>query len=645
MRSHRFLAASVALAVPIAGCLAPPDSKRVEPPAEDATAEAQQPVVTCACTPPSGATCSGSGPTGYNPYKVAYFGDLHLHTSYSLDAYAFGTRSDPSNAYLFAKSQATVDVGAATSDDPGPTISQPRKLDFLAITDHSEFLAMTHGCVLDPESGYYDTSNCGLVRSENAAAQAMVFVGLAAGNLNNDFCDGDGDPADCAAQVEDAWQETICAAQCAYDPCSFTSLVAYEWTDMQGTSTDHRNVIFGSASVPQAPLSSLDYPDPPALWTGLDGACTAGSGCEVVAIPHNSNQSDGVTLQIWDPSPNGIRQQQQYQVSAEIYQHKGASECDANVPEWANEEECKFETLSTATDPPPASSFVRHALKEGIASAAASPSQGNPLKLGFVGATDDHNGAPGYTDETLFVGHLGRMDDSALKRVKSNSQYSGFGSGGLTGVWAEQNTRESIFAGVKRRETFATSGPRMQVRFFQTSNLAPCTDAAFPKKIVDAGAVTMGGTFGPGTIGIGKPKFAIWAWPDSWPQQLANGQSGVALIDAVQVIKAHTSVVNGQTTIVEDPPVTVPAFPANGGCVKWTDDAWATSTSPGEYAFYYVRVLQQETQRWSHNDCAAVKAEYPATWQTRAPGCATGGGLDVTVKERAWTSPIWYEPG
>ncbi len=188
------------------------------------------------------AQCSGTGATGYNPYKFAYYGDLHLHTSYSLDAYSFGTRSDPPNAYLFAKGQAVVHVGTGTDGVAGPAITQARPIDFLAVTDHSEWLLVTHGCTIDMSSGYYTTTDCGLVRSTKAADQDAVFADLDA--VNKTVCNTQA--AACAAEEKSAWQDIIGAANTAYAPCQFTSLVAYEWTDAVSV-TDQATMMAASA--------------------------------------------------------------------------------------------------------------------------------------------------------------------------------------------------------------------------------------------------------------------------------------------------------------------------------------------------------------------------------------------------------------
>ncbi len=590
------------------------------------------------------AQCTGNGPTGMNPYKVAYFGDLHLHTSYSLDAYSFGTRSDPTNAYLFAKGQSVVHVGVGTNGVAGPDITQPRPLDFLAVTDHSEWLMVTHGCTIDTGSGYYNSNDCGLVRSTKVLDQDAVFASL--GVVHKALCTSD--PAACDAQEKSAWQELVHAADTAYDPCHFTSLVAYEWTDSQQVVdastnmttgvTNHRNVIFGSDKVPAAPLDAADYPTPPKLWSGLDAQCTAADGCEAITIPHNTNLSAGVSLAVWDPSPKGLEQQKAYQVSAEVYQHKGSSECYYSPAEGYDDPDCRFEyvTGKKAVNLGP-QSFVREGLGAGLGYAAANPASGNPLKLGIVGATDDHNGAPGNVDDATYVGHAGRNDDSPLKRLTGTPD---FGSGALTGVWAEENTRESIFAAIKRRETFATSGPRIQVRFYETKDATACADPAFPKQIVDGGAIPMGGTFGAADVGSGGPTFALTAWPDAVPQKLADDTTAVAGLARVQIIKVHAHMSQGKQVIVEDPPALVSGVPATGGCATWQD----TTYDPTEYAVYYVRAIQVPTWRWSHDACKSLQQSNPSNWQTLVPDCAPGGTLDVSTEERAWTSPIFFEP-
>ncbi len=595
--------------------------------------------------------CSGTGASGYNPYKYAYFGDLHQHTSFSLDAYSFGTRTDPASAYLFAKGMGTVAVGSATTDPPGPVIMQPRPLDFLALTDHSEWLDITRGCTVDQSSAYYTSTECGLVRSTKAADQTLVFAEL--GAVNKAVCSGDAAASECNAEEMSAWQAEQAAAASAYVPCQFTSLIAYEWTDMQPvvgvdvdggmSGTNHRNVIFGSSVVPSAPLTAIDYPKPPDLWTGLDSQCVADAGCQVVTIPHNTDLSGGVSLVVWDPTPAGVAQQEHYQIAAEIYQHKAGSECYYDPDAGYADPDCQFEYPSSKSAPNIGPmSFVREGLGQGVGYAAANTAQGNPFKLGIVGATDDHNGAPGNVDEATYVGHLGRDDDTADKRLANSPEN---GSGGLTGAWAEENTRESIFAAIQRRETFATSGPRMLVRFYQTSDASACSDPSFPQKIIDSGTgVPMGSTIGASALaGQSAPTFAVSVWPDTTPQALADGTDagpGVAGIAKVQVIKVHAHMNGAQQVIVEDAPYLVSGISATGGCGTWTDPSFDGT----EYSVYYVRAIQVPTWRWSHGSCATLKANFPSTWQTLAPGCEPGGALDVSIQERAWTSPIWFEP-
>jgi hypothetical protein len=435
---------------------------------------------------------------------------------------------------------------------------------------------------------------------------------------------GSATAAQCAAETRTAWQDEQTAAADANNPCVFTSLVAYEWTSTPNGKSNHHNVIFRTAQVPASPLDSISYPTESALWTGLDQQCTAEMDCAALTIPHNSNMSSGTAFTIESAS---VPQMQKYQRLAEVYQHKGSSECFYD-PSNPTDPSCSFEYLNPASSSDTSQSYVRTALENGLAWSLTNGGA-NPLALGLVGATDDHNATPGHVKEDDYAGHAGRADDTVGARLSSSSDQQD-GSGGLTVAWAEQNTRDAIFAALQRRETYAVSGPRMIVRFFESQTATPCT-SDFPQTIIDQyGAVPMGGNFDGSTLAGDEPVFAIAAWPDSAPQAVGDGTTGVADIATVQVIKGHAKILNGSIQMQEDI-IGVESFPATGGCVSWTD----TGFDPAEVAFYYVRVLQVPTWRWSHFDCQ----QNPS-----ASGCGAGGSLDVTVQERAWTSPIWFSP-
>lgn len=573
---------------------------------------------------------------GKNVYGNLYWGELHQHTSYSLDAYSFGNRADPGQALAFAKGsrlappqQITLAQGSADMPAGGyTTVTQRRDLDFAAITDHSEFLSVVETCVLDPTSANYGSNYCVTVRSSAVADESAVFAGL--GLHMNWPCAG---AASCGPE-QSAWAREVAFADQANADCDFTALPAYEWTDVpysagNGFVTDHRNVLFSTSAVPVQPLDSAHYATPPALWSGLSASCVP-PACDAVTIPHNTNQSAGVSLQVWDPTMSGVALQRRYQVSAEIYQHKGNSECFWD-PATGNPQDpdCHFE--HTDASPVVAANFVRNGLETGIQYASDHPLQGNPLQLGIVGATDNHNSTPGYVSEDTWDGHVGRLDDTAEERLDGGAENS---PGGITGAWAPQNTRADIFSSIQNRHTFATSGPRIRVRVYQTSSPTACQDPQFPKQIVDANkGVEMGGSFGQGRLAIGDTMaLAIWAFPDTFPQGLPNGSFGTANFDKVQVIKAY---INGAGQVVESAPATVANFPATGGCKLWVDPSFDKT----KRAVYYVRVLQTPTWRWSHYDC-----QEPGMLAAHPLKCLPGQEYNRTIQERAWTSPLWYTP-
>ena len=602
----------------LAGCIAesPPDESEGD--FEEPTGEAQQAVVACG---------------DRNTYGNLYWGELHQHTMYSLDAYSFGNRADPAQALAFAKGLQNVTLAVGSADMPAggyKTVTQPRPLDFTAITDHSEWLSVMETCVLDPTSADYASSYCVTVRSSAVADENTVFPSLI---LHKNWPCAPGS-ATCAPE-QSAWAREVAFANAANDDCHFTALPAYEWTDMpfsagNGFVTDHRNVIFSTGTVPAQPLDSVHYATPPDLWAGLAAQCVPPE-CDAVTIPHNSNMSAGVSLQVWNPTLAGVALQRRYQVAAEIFQHKGNSECNWD-PATGNPLDplCGFE--QTDASPILPANFVRNALQTGIKYAADNPVQGNPLQLGIVGATDNHNSTPGFVAEDTWQGHAGRMDDTAGERLGGGSDKDN--PGGITGAWAPQNTRADIFAAVQSRQTFATSGPRIKVRVFQTSSLTACQDPQFPKQIVDnSTGVPMGGTFRQSQLAIGDTSMlAIWAFPDTYAQALPNGTMGTANFDQVQVIKAY---IDSSGNVVETAPQAVTTFPSTGGCKLWVDPSF----DKNRRAVYYVRVLQVPTWRWSHFDCLQ-----PGMLVANPVKCQVGGEYNRTVQERAWTSPLWYVP-
>jgi hypothetical protein len=330
-------------------------------------------------------------------------------------------------------------------------------------------------------------------------------------------------------------------------------------------------------------------------------------------VPHNSNLSQGGAFTL----PAGLEAQSaKYQKLVEVFQHKGNSECfyDSNPDAGAQDPECNYEYLGGVTEPNLRASYVRFALFAGLARATGGL---NPFMLGFIGSTDDHNGTPGNTREDTWPGHAGRVDDTPAERVTQLGRV-GHNPGGLAVAWAEQNTRESIFAAFRRRETYATSGTRLLVRFYQTWRTDDvCADADFPAQVVAGGGVPMGGTFGASPAGAaGGPRFVVYAWKD---------KVDLARIDIVKLWYDASNAPH--ESIVHD---VIPGGSGGARCFAWQDPSFV----PGP-TLYYARVLEAPTPRWSVGDCQKAKGAAPVV-------CADGGALlDVDV-ERAWTSPIWF---
>jgi len=637
----------------------------------------------------------------YDPLRKPLFGETHSHTAYSFDAISIGTVDRPRDAYRYAQGGAVYVVDAAGN----PTIcaQQPRPVDFAVITDHSEFFGELHICTTRGAPGY-DSPQCQLYRKSAAAVGQSWGNDLTANPPKPPaFCGPDG--GNCRAQSLSLWQDIQAAAEEVYDrspACRFTSFVGYEWTAMPDNANLHRNVIFRNAKVPKLPISNFDTgSDARVLWARLQKECLdAGNGCDVLTIPHNGNLSKGQLYVVQENTAAYARLRSFWEPLSEIHQGKGNSECRTGV--GTDDPECGFEQIkakdlnfaTTGAGPTKGPfrpmSFLRNVLKDGLAQEAKVGA--NPFKLGFVGGTDSHNATPGGTDEVNFVGLHGTTSagpEGLLNQI-------GFNAGGLAVVWAEENSRDAIFEAMRRRETYATSGTRPIVRFFAGWDLPRdlCGQTDFARVGYDRG-VPMGSDLKPRPAGAaGSPRFAVMAMKDPGSEGVSDDFPNVctvhhaaAKLQRIEIVKGwldakgvpHEKVVTvaggADSAATVDPVTCDPVGPGhNSLCQVWEDPDF----DPAQPAFYYARVLENPTCRWSTYTCKQVgldpfdrgkcmqqlakysEAEPRATPANPNPvsphdlfkSCCTmvpGPVVQPTqiprvAQQRAWTSPVWYQP-
>lgn len=603
----------------------------------------------------------------HDPLRRPFFGDLHVHTRLSFDAQAFEVRTTPAEAYAFAQG-APLRLPPLDGAGAGTRLVRlDRPLDFAAVTDHSEFLGDVELCTTPGAPGY-DSATCAAYRDADVDRGVTSFgVRLVPAQPSPpaDLCGADGQA--CRTAARSVWQRVLEAAEAAYDrsaACRFTTFPAYEWTGATGLSTRHRNVVFRTERVP-APVSYFEQPTPAGLWRELRLRCLeAAEGCDVLAIPHNSNESNGTMFRIEYGETTDAEAQRalaaeraRMEPLVEIYQHKGDSECMNGLAGLlgAPDELCDFEKeirpvfedCGEGTGSGGVArlgcfsrrDFVRGALLEGLLEERRLGV--NPLRLGFIGSTDTHNGTPGLVDEIAFPGHRGTDDDTPAKRLGRGSLTLGgisFSPGGLAGVWAEENSRSSLFEALRRRETFATSGPRIVVRFFAGWELPDGLCEA--PDLVEQGyarGVPMGGELPPRPAGA-APRFVVAAMRDAG----TRARPGTPL-QAVQIVKGwiangerHQQVVTvaGRLRDEEGADPATCALSGHGPdslCATWSDPEF----DPEAPAFYYARVLEQPTCRWHALACDALASgERPAS-------CADPA-WPRRIRERAWTSPVWY---
>lgn len=703
--------------------------------------------------------------------KNAYFGDIHVHTLYSVDAYFFNGLNGPREALRFGKGQPGVlPAGETDPYTAGRNIQLDRPLDFASTSDHSDFLGnwrllcQVDGTLpigINPAcnavGSYLRDNITTIVNGDQPAAFTLLTAAVSP-----------------TATTASPWQEEMQISDEENEPCTFTSFVGYEWTSQKFSQMIHRNVYFTGSNLPQDVAHVATPADLVALATGqgtssnvnddwriydyLEQNCNPATGCQTMTIPHNSNQSGGGMYLPRDPStglPPGrdgapltladAQLRAKYDHVIEISQHKGFSECAVGlgIYETQFDPACTMELAKNvchgnAQDPPECASLcngnpatqpdfcrlttaptfstgvcqtegrdgtsgpaakcvapldmARNILADGLAIGAGTLGV-NPMRMGFLGSSDTHNGDPGDVGESNYPGHGGILDNDPRTQLgywmctdssqdpsdpaNCSGRYfldraRGFNPGGLAGVWAPENTRAAVWSAMKRRETFATSGPRIRIRTLAMWTKPPdniCDQLSAGINPVDTGAVAgavMGGSL-PDNPTPAAPYVVVWAQQDpggSQPglplQKLdlvkgwadASGQPHVKVFDAI-----------AKTSAAVNPP-DANCTPQTSGhpeklCTVWRDPQFNATQN----AYYYARAFEVPSCRWStrlctsaHVDCSKLSpanGEFSADsgmqgyegccQMSGAPGSFTGKNAFNTITERAWASPIWYD--
>ena len=584
------------------------------------------------------------GEIEYHPHRTALFGDLHVHTSWSADAYAGGNRLGPNTAYRFAK-------GEKVEMQTGTEAQLQTPLDFVALTDHAEGFEVQLPCTMLASAPEFATQRCQDLRSgqfdmAQMLDQAFATAGVRPAPRTYGLC---GDDARCQANERDTWQRVQAVANAHNEPGRFTALIGYEFSSLlTEMGMLHRNVIFRGSEVTPRAISSLDVRNQKEFFDQLDEACVA--PCEVLTIPHNTNYSWGLTFSRTDEDGSAytsedLERRARIERLFEVTQMKGNSECQISV--GASDEDCNFGN----TFPPceeagdrrcaSESSFLRNILLDGL---ALETEVGlNPYQLGVIGSTDTHTSDPGNTRSGIpvryqpaeglgfAVNRLFEVDHPVAGPIRR------FSPGGLAGVWAKANTRSEIFDALQRRETFATSGSRLRIRFFA----GDLPEDIGQQENSIALAYERGVPMGSDLITGNAPKFWVWAAQD--PRE--------APLDRIQIVKGWIS--DGQTQQrvwdvvcssgrVPDSTGKCPTTTAGvdiGSCSRLGDEGaaelQATFSDPDfaadESAFYYVRVFENPTCRWTTLLANSAGKDLPAD-------------IAATVQERGWSSPIWSGP-
>ena len=592
--------------------------------------------------PPATPVETDVAPSESAPDLDVFFGAVHVHTRFSFDAYTNGSLANPADAYRWARGEAIAGGGG------GGDLQVRTPLDFYAVSDHAEWMGVFKE-MENPESPLSEHPMAARITGTDANDRMQAFA-----QILRDFSMGESDDRLMSPEINrNTWREIVETADAYYEPGTFTTFPAFEWSANPEMQNLHRVVVFqDSSAVPETVLSSHESNDPEHLWAWMDRL--RADGATLLAIPHNANASDGLmfSLSTFEGEPidaDYAATRNRNEPLYEITQIKGTSETHPDLS--PNDEFAAFEqwdyTLSADALRPThrQGSFLRQALLDGLSFRAKGMT--DPFQYGIIGDTDTHN-AGASNEEFNYTGKFAFENDPNHRLQGLPGQPAGqiqqvreFSSAGLAAVWAEENTREAIYAAMARRETYGTTGPMIRLRVFGGYGLS-----AEDLTAVDAAArgyangVPMGGTLA--AQGDDAPSFLIWAMKDPKSGNLDRVQIVKGWVDAAgeQHEQIHDVVWSGDRQPDREghlPPV---GNTVDAGASTYTNDIGSAELSavwtdpdfdPAEHAFYYVRVLEIPTPRWSTYDAAALGTEIPE-------------GLPESIQERAYSSPIWYAP-
>ncbi len=603
-----------------------------------------------------------SKPT-YSPYAGRsfptrpFFGDTHLHTAFSMDAGASGTRLNPRDGYRFAR-------GEQLTSSTGQPVKLSRPLDFLVVADHSDgmgffplLLAGDPKIMADPQGRKWHE----MIRSGQGAAAAMeIIVSFGKGAISKDIMPVPGTPA-----YRGAWQETIAAAEAFNEPGRFTAFIGYEWTSNTGGNNLHRNVIFrdnadkASRVEPYTTVKPLGSDNPVDLWKWM-AAYEERTGGRVLAIAHNGNLSNGRMFPVVEAfgkklDRDYVQTRAKWERLYEVTQTKGDGEAHPFLSpndEFADFERWDFANLDLTvpkTKDMLEFEYARSALKNGLKMERSLGA--NPYKFGLVGSTDAHTGLTAVEEENFF-GKIAvsepspeRISTPFMHNPKTNLTIMDWrvSSSGYAAVWATENTREALWDAMERRETYATTGSRMVVRFFGGWDFETRdAQTRLPAQTGYTKGVPMGGDLSAAPKGK-VPTFLVAALKDPIGANLDRYQIVKGWLDKAG--KLHEKVYDVAWSGARKPDPKTGKLPSVGSTVDVAEAIWTNTIGapeliavwtdpdfdPGQSAFYYGRVIEIPTPRWTAYDAKRF-------------GVKPLPGTTMTLQERAYTSPIWYTP-